>query len=108
VRLVEASALSNERVCRRLGLAVGAQLKMTRTLMVGRCRLTPGRPWLDRAWLQRMSIKYDKPLSDFAFNFKLRHYMMELEVGSNLGPAACESIGKALVGWCRLTLSNPC
>ena len=33
VRLVEASALSNERVCRRLGLAVGAQLKMTRTLM---------------------------------------------------------------------------
>jgi hypothetical protein len=49
-RLVESSALANERVCRRLGAAVGAQLKLTRTLM-------------------------------------------ELEVGSNLGPGACESIG---------------
>ena len=53
MKLVESSALSNERVCRKLGACVGAQLKLSRTLM-------------------------------------------ELEIGSNLGPGACEYIGKAL------------
>jgi len=61
--MVEASALSNERVCRRLGHSVGSQLRLTRTLM-------------------------------------------ELEIGTNLGPAACESIGKALaVNQCLIRLS---
>ena len=43
--------LRDERVCRKLGAAVGAQLKLTRTLM-------------------------------------------ELEIGTNLGPGACEYIGR--------------
>lgn len=53
LKMVESSALANERVCRKLGVAVGVQLKHTRTLM-------------------------------------------ELEIGSNLGPMAMDAIGKAL------------
>ena len=39
---------------------------------VGRCRLTPGCPCVDCAWVQRLNPKYGEPLSKFAFNFNLR------------------------------------
>ena len=39
---------------------------------VGRCRLHPGSPRFDRDWLQCLKLKYDGPLSNVAFNFKLR------------------------------------
>ena len=29
---------------------------------------------VDRAWFQRLKLKYDEPLSNFAFNFNLRLY----------------------------------
>ena len=38
---------------------------------VGRCRFTPGSPQVDRAWVQRLKLKYDEVLSNLAFNFKL-------------------------------------
>jgi len=30
---------------------------------------------IDRAWYRRLKLKYDEPLSNFAFNFNLRHYI---------------------------------
>jgi len=48
----------------------------------GRCRLTPCRPLLDRAWFQRSKLEYDKPLSNFGFNFNLRRYSWATSVGS--------------------------
>ena len=41
--------------------------------------LTPGCPRVDRAWCQRLKLKYDEPLSSFAFNFNLRHYVVDWE-----------------------------
>jgi len=51
---------------------------------VGRCRLTPGWKQLTPRLLsgtfrefQRLKVKYDKPLSSFAFKCNLRHYALE-------------------------------
>jgi hypothetical protein len=44
-----------------------------------------------------LTLKYDEPLSNFAFNFNLRHYSMATAVV----PAA------RTVGRCRLTVSKP-
>ena len=44
--------------------------------LAGRCRLSPGSPRVDRAWFQRLKLKYDVPLSNFAFNFNLQPYAM--------------------------------
>ena len=41
---------------------------------VGRCRLAPGCPRVARAWFQRLKLKYDETLSNFALNFNLRRY----------------------------------
>jgi hypothetical protein len=41
---------------------------------VRRCRLTPDWPKLDRAWIQRVKLKYDESLSSFAYNFNMRRY----------------------------------
>ena len=38
-----------------------------RGLVVGRCRLTPGSPWVHRAWFPRMYLEYDESLSNSAF-----------------------------------------
>jgi len=44
--------------------------------MVGRCRLTPIKPKLKAPGIKLLKLKYDKPLSDFAFKFNLRRYIM--------------------------------
>ena len=41
---------------------------------VGRCRLTPGSPRVDRAWSQRLKLSCNELLSSFAFKFRLRRY----------------------------------
>jgi hypothetical protein len=54
------------------------------TVMVGRCMLIPGCPHarVDRAWFQRVKLKYDEPFSSVACTFDLRRYMKEnIEVG---------------------------
>ena len=45
---------------------------------VGRCRLTPGSMRFARAWFQRLKLKYDEQLSNFAFKFNLRRYSLEI------------------------------
>ena len=55
---------------------------------VGRCRLTPGRPQVDRAWCQRLKLKCVKPLSNFAFNFNLRPYTAAKRYDGILGGEA--------------------
>jgi len=37
-------------------------------------RLTPGCLWVDRARFQRLKLKYDEALSNFAFKINLRRY----------------------------------
>ena len=48
------------------------------TVMVGRCKLTPGFRNRLHACLQLSKLKYDKLLSKFASNCNLRHYVMGL------------------------------
>jgi len=49
---------------------------------VGRCRLTPGCPRVDRIWYQRMmKLTYDEALSNVAFNFHLRRYIGGQDLG---------------------------
>jgi len=42
---------------------------------VRRCRTTPGCLWVNGAWLQRLQLKYEEALTNFAFKFNLRHYI---------------------------------
>jgi hypothetical protein len=63
-----------------------------------------------------LKIKYDEPLSTFAFNFSLRRHT---QVGTATGEedaavalvgslrARLRAVAAAVVGWCRVTLSNP-
>ena len=46
---------------------------------VGQCRLTPVRPWADRARCQRLILNYDEPLSSFGFKLNSRRYKSEEE-----------------------------
>jgi len=41
---------------------------LIRDVKVGRCRLTPDWPRVDRAWSPRLKLKRDEPLSSSAFN----------------------------------------
>ena len=45
---------------------------------VGRCRLPPGPPWVDRPWFHRLTLKYAQLLSSFAFNFNCAATMRRL------------------------------
>ena len=40
--------------------------------------MASGWPRVDRHGFQRLKLKYDEPISDFAFNSTLRHYIMGL------------------------------
>jgi len=42
--------------------------------LVGRCKLKPVETRVESAWFQRLKLKYDTPVSEFAFKFKLRRY----------------------------------
>ena len=48
--------------------------RAVRACLVGRCRFTLLSPRTDPACFQSLNLKYDGPLSDFAFNCNLRHY----------------------------------
>ena len=51
-------------------------------LLVWRCSFTPCPPQVDHACFhfQRLRLKHDEPLSNFAFSFKLRRYILEQEL----------------------------
>ena len=54
------------------------------------------------------TVTYDKLLTLFAFEFKLRRYMRVMSAESELDPAAAEGNRVcAVVGQCRLTVSKP-
>ena len=61
----------NERHLKEEAIPVANQTAVTK---VGRCRLTPGGPQVDRARFQRLKLQYDNSVSDFAYNSKLRRY----------------------------------
>jgi len=71
----------------------------------------PIQPKLKLPGIERLKLKCDEPLSNFAFNFRLRRYTL---VGKMQGEwaaaaeAAAYSHGDAEVGRYRLTLANPC
>jgi len=50
-----------------------ASLAALRECLVGRCRFNPVEVRVESAWFQLLKLKYDEPLSHFAFNFNLRH-----------------------------------
>jgi hypothetical protein len=57
-----------------------------------------------------LKLKYDEPLSNFAFTFDLRRYNLICTLEDNqmyvLGLSNSDIL-KSEVGRCRLTLSNP-
>ena len=59
---------------RILGWEDGTFLLALASVAVGRCRLTVSKPDFKRAWFQRLKLKCDESLSNFAFNFNLRRY----------------------------------
>jgi hypothetical protein len=72
-------------------------------------QVDPIKPVLQPPGIKRLTLKYDDPLSNFAFKFKLRRY-------NNVAP---ETVGQLYfkwimpmtkdvqVGWCRLAASRP-
>jgi hypothetical protein len=44
-------------------------------LKAGRCRLNPVDARVESAGIKRLKLRYDEPLSNFAFNFSLRRYI---------------------------------
>ena len=53
---------------------------------VGRRKLTPGGPWLDRTWSQRFMLNCDEPLSNFALNVNLRPFNWVASVNGSPTP----------------------
>ena len=45
-------------------------------VVVGRCRLKPVESCVESAWSQRLKLKYDELLSNVAFNFILRPFIV--------------------------------
>jgi hypothetical protein len=43
---------------------------------VGRCRLNRVETSVESAWFHRLNLEYDEPLSNVAFNFRLRGYTL--------------------------------
>ena len=69
----------------------------------GAVQVDPIKPTLKPPGAEPLKPKCDGRLSNFAFNFNLRHYSKPAEE-----PVVGELAGDVEVGRCRLTLSNPC
>ena len=64
-----------EEVCRRVRLALKPGGQFAVAVWVRRCKLKRVESRVACAWFQRLELKYDKLLSEFAFNLNLRPYM---------------------------------
>ena len=51
-------------------------------------QVDPIKPTLKPPGTKRLKLEYDEPLSSFAFNFKLRHYIMYAEYLAKVFQAA--------------------
>ena len=74
---------------------------------VRRYRFTLVETRVERAWFRRLTLKYDEPLSNFAFNFNLRRYKTVI-VAALDGTFQRQAFGHVLglvplAGRCRLT-----
>jgi hypothetical protein len=67
-------------------------------------QVDPIKPKLKLPGSKHLKLKYDKPLSNFAFTFNLRRYSMATQVGRR-GDERWEEFRK--VGRCRFTLPKP-
>ena len=78
----------------------------------------PIKPQLIAPGTRRLKLKYDKPHLNFAFNFNLRRYTLDLRHTRRFLLEHCIMLDNDLaryadddddseVGRCRLTLSNP-
>ena len=78
-RHIQAAEKEGLRAWFRPGRLWTGEISIPGGAMVGRCRLTPGfrrRPHACFQGLQLLKLKYDKLLSNFAFNCNLRHYTL--------------------------------
>jgi hypothetical protein len=62
--------------------------------------------------IKLLKLKYCEPLSNFGFEFNLRRYTMERAAAAAVRDRAAAAdlamlLAHAVVGRCRLTLSNP-
>ena len=85
------------------GQHVLAPLRAMGTLLavvVRRCRLTtaspqrdtrliPGRPWVDRAWFQRLDLKHHEALLNFALTPNSRRYIVASDESSSAAAVEC-------------------
>jgi len=55
------------------------QIKQLQDQLVGQCRSNPRQTRVYNAWFKRLKLKYDDPLSNFAFNFILCRYKLAAE-----------------------------
>jgi len=72
----------------------------------------PMKPTLKAPGSMHLKLKYDESPSKFAFKFNLRRYTECLRDRSNSTRREFSDFSSlahlsAMVGWCRLTLSNP-
>ena len=80
--------------------------RTTAKLEVGRrCRLSPIEARIEGAWFQRMILQHDKLLSNFAFNFNLRHYT-EAFFGSVVALASANSATRLKAAVAMLALTD--
>ena len=79
-------------------------------------QVDPINPTVKAPGIKRLKVHFDKPLSNFALEFKLRRYILDefhdkariAEMNENLVIVWLDSLFLfALVGRCRLTLSKP-
>jgi hypothetical protein len=83
---------------------------VTKYRKVWRCRLNPVEARVETNCIQRLQLKYNEPLSNFAFNFHLRRYIKGMaELGATRAALYREHVRtkSAWVGRCRLTVSKP-
>jgi hypothetical protein len=57
--------------------------------VVGLCWLTQSNRIRTCAWFQRLKVKCDEPLSNFAFNFNLRRYTLGAEDSFSIAAGRC-------------------
>ena len=65
------------------------------------------KPALKPPEIRRLELIYDEPLSNLAFNFNLRQYIVASMNASLKDLRMRNRISQAEVGRCRSTLSNP-
>jgi len=77
---------------------IGVDGAVEGTLTVGeRCKLKPIETRIESAWLQRSKLKYDEPVSEFAFKLNLRRYMT-VELFTDIAPKTCANFKAFITG----------